>query len=103
LTWTEVNDQNPQMVEVGRGDVSAVIRAKIAAGTLPTIKPEKMFVGPGNGRPCSGCDLALTSAEVEYEFDGEDQRIMRFHQRCLAIWHEERTKRKELPSCEQGH
>jgi hypothetical protein len=73
-------------------EVSAIVRHRIAAGILPTDKPKKMWVGKGTGKSCDACDLVVTPADVEYETDFTDGRTVRFHQPCLAVWHEERAK-----------
>jgi hypothetical protein len=73
-------------------EVSAVVRQKIAAGLLPTDKPMKVWVGKGTGLMCDACDLPVTPADIEYETDLPGGRTLRFHQPCLAVWHEERVK-----------
>ena len=80
------------MSEADTGDVRSVVRAKIDAGTLPTATPERVWVGPGMGEPCSACDLVVAAADIEYEIDLPGGRALRFHQKCLAIWHAERVK-----------
>jgi hypothetical protein len=73
-------------------EVSAVVRQKIAAGILPNETPVKVWVGKGMGKPCDACGTTVTSADIEYETDQPDGRTLRFHQPCLAVWHEERLK-----------
>jgi hypothetical protein len=77
-------------------ELSAVVRHKITAGLLPTDKPRKVWVGKGMGKPCDACELPVTSADLEYETDLPDGRTLRFHQPCLAVWHEERAKFQSL-------
>jgi hypothetical protein len=78
------------MLEQGSRDVTAAIRAKIVAGTLPTAAPLKVWFSPGTNRPCDGCDQPITEAEVEYEIDLPAERVCRLHQKCLDLWHQER-------------
>ena len=73
-------------------ELSAVVRGKIAAGTLSTEKPLKMWVGKGMGKLCDACDLPVTPVDIEYEADLPGGRTLRFHQRCLTVWHEERAR-----------
>jgi|RhiMetdeSRZDD1v2_1073273.scaffolds.fasta_scaffold203631_4 hypothetical protein len=73
-------------------EVLAAVQQKIAAGVLPTDKPMKMWVGNGTGKSCDACDLVVTPADIEYETDLPSGRTLRFHQPCLAVWHEERTR-----------
>lgn len=80
------------MPETGHSVIWELIGAKIRAGVLPLDRPEKVYVGRGTGQPCSGCERPLLDTEVEYEFDTADDRIVRFHQACLAAWHAERAK-----------
>jgi hypothetical protein len=72
----------------------AMIREKIASGRLPLPKlpPEKVWVGHGNGEPCDGCDGPITPADLEYEADLANGRTLRFHKKCLAVWHDQRTE-----------
>ena len=73
-------------------DVAAVVRSKIQAGTLTTETPTKVWVGKGTGQTCDGCGVRVTSADIEYETDLPGGRTLRFHQRCLTVWHEQRVK-----------
>jgi hypothetical protein len=80
------------MAEADTVDVRSVVRWKIDAGTLLTATPEKVWVGPGVGEPCSACDLVVAATDIEYEIDLPGGRALRFHQKCLAVWHAERVK-----------
>jgi hypothetical protein len=74
-----------------RDDISALIREKILAGTLPKEAPLTFFAGYGTGKICDACDLPTTKTDVECEVDMEDGRTLVFHQPCLALWHQERA------------
>jgi hypothetical protein len=76
----------------GTADVAALVRARIVAGTLPTETPTKVWVGKGMGLTCDACGVKVTPADIEYETDLPSQRTLRFHQRCLTVWYEERMK-----------
>ena len=66
---------------------AALIRAKIAAGTLPTRISGKLYARNGSGRPCDGCDTPILPAQVEYEFrDGVDAPGVRLHLGCVGLW-----------------
>jgi hypothetical protein len=76
----------------GKGDVAAIIAAKISAGILPTNRPPKMFAGPSTGNRCSGCDFAIAPGGLEYEFQASDGGLIWFDAKCLAMWDDERAK-----------
>jgi hypothetical protein len=76
----------------GEADVAAVIHVKIAAGLLPRDRPQRVWVGPGSGKPCDGCDQPITKEHPEYEFDPAGWPTIRLHSDCLAAWHVERMK-----------
>jgi hypothetical protein len=63
-----------------------LIPDKLAHGLLPTVKPLKTFAGLGNGRLCDGCERSITATDLEYELDFADERTVRLHKDCLAIW-----------------
>jgi hypothetical protein len=73
-------------------DLAARIEAKVAARVLPRDRPEKMWVGPGSGKICDGCDRAITNGHQEYEFDPPGWPTIRLHQDCLQFWHAARMK-----------
>ena len=76
-------------------DVAANIQHKIRSGVLPLPPepPQKCFVGKGTDRPCDGCDIVITPKDIEYELDVTETRTLRFHDKCLAAWHEARAPR----------
>jgi hypothetical protein len=76
-------------------DVAAGTRDKIRSGALPlpSDPPEKCFVGKGTSRPCDGCDEVITPEEIEYELDIAGGRTLRFHVKCLEVWHAARAER----------
>jgi hypothetical protein len=57
------------VAQIEREDPAALIAEKIAAGTLPTGRPVKVFVGHGNGQRCDGCDLITLKTDIEDEAD----------------------------------
>ena len=71
----------------GQADAAAVIQAKVAAGKLPRDKPVKMWVGPGAGKTCDGCDRAITKEQREYEWKPPGRPTIRLHHDCLQLWH----------------
>jgi hypothetical protein len=80
------------MLQAERGDLGALVRAKVLAGTLPKDAPRKVWAGYGSGKVCSACDLPTTMKDVEYEVEMEDHQSFLFHQPCLALWHQERAR-----------
>jgi hypothetical protein len=78
-------------------DIRRAIRAKLVTGDLPGATPMKCWVGKGTEHACMGCDLVISAAVIEYEVDLPGTKTspgltLRFHQRCLGIWHEERAR-----------
>jgi len=45
-----------------------------------------MFAGFGTGKLCDGCDTRILPAQVEYEFEATDGRVIRFHLGCAGLW-----------------
>jgi hypothetical protein len=80
------------MLQAERGDLGALIRAKVLAGTLPKDAPRKVWAGYGSGKVCSACDLPAMIKDVEYEVEMEDHHTFLFHQPCLALWDQERAR-----------
>jgi hypothetical protein len=70
----------------GQAEVAAVIQAKVAAGLLPRECPPKMWVGPGTGKSCDGCDQLITKDDREYEFDLPEWPTLRLHHACMEAW-----------------
>jgi len=83
------------MKDSDTANVVVLVRSKIQAGALPTETPTKMWVGKGTGLTCDACAVEVTSADIEYEADLPSQRTLRFHQRCLTVWEEERGKDRQ--------
>ena len=73
-----------------RPDVLAVIRARVAAGSLPRALRTngKAWAGQGSGRPCDGCDKPVPLSGVECEIALGD-RTLRFHRACLVAWQDD--------------
>ena len=79
------HDPRPHMPQ-GQAEVAAVVQAKVAAGLLPRGRPSKMWVGPGTGKICDGCEQPITKDDREYEFDLPGRPILRLHQACMEAW-----------------
>jgi hypothetical protein len=68
-------------------DLETVIRAKLAAGALPSAKPETVWAGKGTGQPCTACGRAIAADDIECELDFSGGRAgVRLHKRCVVIW-----------------
>jgi hypothetical protein len=81
------------------GDLSAIVRAKVNAGTLPKDAPVKVWAGYGTGKKCDAWDLPTSKAGIEYEVDIADRQTFLFHQACLTAWHQERAAYLADGSC----
>jgi len=67
-------------------NASKRIHDKLNAGALPHEPPVKIYAGFGKGELCDGCDAPIFPAQVEYEFDAGDDRVIRFHLGCAGLW-----------------
>jgi hypothetical protein len=64
-----------------------MIRAKIAATTLPREEPVKLWVGSGSGHLSSACETPILASQSEYEPDYADGRApIRLHLGCHGLW-----------------
>jgi hypothetical protein len=76
------------ILQADRGDLTALIRLRIATGVLPKDAPAKVFAGYGTGKTCAACDLSTTTEDVEYEVDMADGRssaiVARRHPRPMT-------------------
>jgi hypothetical protein len=71
------------------------IRDKLWSGVLPNVEPLKTWGGYGSGGVCDGCDSPIESDQAEHEVDLPDERRLRFHVACAALW---QVLRGALPS-----
>ena len=62
------------------------ITRKLWLGTLPADEPIQTWGGPGSGFECDGCDLVISSEEMEHELLMQNGRVMRFHVVCVNLW-----------------
>lgn len=76
--------------EARQPDRVAIIRAKLAAGTLPGAAPLKTWGGPSSGRLCDGCGDGIALGGMEYEVDFTEAATIRLHRGCFDIWEVER-------------
>jgi hypothetical protein len=72
-----------------------IIRQKLRNGCLPSIRPARIFGGPGAGGHCAACnrDLRATQLVMELPCDG---RVMLVHGDCFIIWDAERRRRGRI-------
>jgi hypothetical protein len=70
-------------------------RAKLDAGLLPRVQPEKMWTRYGDGNFCDGCGDPIHPAQVKYEFriKRNSDDVFRFHIGCLGMWLAELRRR----------
>ena len=73
-------------------DAPQKIRQKLSAGLLPRDVAGKMYAGYGSSQPCDGCESPILPAQVEYEFETDDGRRVRFHLGCAGLWEAERRR-----------
>src|SRR5437762_1374560 len=74
-------------------DVRALIRSRLAAGTLPCLTPTMVWGGEGDGERCAACDKTIDRSQSEVEFAGTV--TVHFHVVCFTIWEQERVKQPQ--------
>lgn len=68
------------MIEQDSRDITAVIRAKLAAGTLPTSRPSQVWAGDSRGHAtCDACDQVIAQGDLEYETNTIGSGVFHFH------------------------
>jgi len=67
-------------------DAPKRIRDKLDVGVLPSDAPRRMYVRFGSGKFCHGCETPILSAQIEYQFEASDGRVLRFHLGCAGLW-----------------
>lgn len=73
-------------------DRASVIRAKLAAGTLPTTRPSQVWASESRGgEDCDGCDQMIRAGEIEHEVNMAEQGVFRFHRSCFDVWQQQRA------------
>ena len=69
-------------------------REKLSNGTLPLVKPDRTWGGPGSGLECSVCELHVTNEQIELEVQFVRARgrplVLNFHLACFSAWELER-------------
>ena len=75
------------------GSIADQVRRKLDDGLLPRAKPAKLWGGHGRGEPCSACGQPVFPAQIQYEFDDENEQPFRFHVGCLGLWGAELYRR----------
>jgi hypothetical protein len=79
-------------VPAGGGEIITLIRAKLAAGTLPSAQPLRLWGSMSPNRSaCAGCEERIVD-EAEYELVFADGRNVRLHRVCYGLWEEERGR-----------
>jgi hypothetical protein len=63
------------------------IRQLIEAGHLPSSDPERIWAGPGHGRPCTVCGAPIASTDFEFEVPGASVAFL--DRRCYALFVQE--------------
>jgi hypothetical protein len=76
-----------------RERVRGKIRAALDAGTLPLVRPPKMFAGYGTGGGCAACGDTIRLGQVEYELSYRDGRAFHLHLGCAGLWDAELRRR----------
>jgi hypothetical protein len=69
------------------------IRDKLDAGALPSVLPEKIWTGYGQGNHCNGCSQPIHPVQIEYHFLLDSGDVSRLHIGCLGMWVAELRRR----------
>jgi hypothetical protein len=87
-------------------DLRRLAREAVLEGRLPERVPDRMWGGPGDGRPCAICGAVLTRGDIglEVEFGSAEAELApssyNVHVRCFAAW--EAEWRRSTPT-DLGH
>jgi hypothetical protein len=76
-------------------DVAALraqVRLWLERGLLPT--PGDTWAGPGTGKSCAVCAVAIGGADIEYEV-GDGAGRLYAHEACYTLWLQEATVIRE--------
>ena len=82
---------------MGADSVVEMVRLKLLAGLLPHKEHVVGWAGRGEGHACAACDLRVTAADVEYEWDASDGPELRFHWACFTLWADEQHRVRAAP------
>jgi hypothetical protein len=72
-------------------DLVDVIRARLAAHSVPSSTPSKVSGGASRGAMCVGCGGRIAVGQIEYGVEFGDAGAVRFHRACYAVWDKERA------------
>jgi hypothetical protein len=72
-------------------DRAEVIRARLAAHSVPSNAPGKVFAGASQGAMCVGCGGRIAVGQVEYKVQFAEAVAVRFHRACYEVWDTERA------------
>jgi hypothetical protein len=76
-------------------DLRRLAREAVLEGRLPERVPDRMWGGPGDGRPCAICGAVLTRGDIglEVEFGSAEAELppssYNVHVRCFGAWESE--------------
>ncbi len=73
-------------------DARRLIAERLAAGTLPRCRAQRVFGGRGEGAPCGCCGELIAPAQIQYDVDDAEQ-IIPMHLQCYRLWVEESARR----------
>ena len=73
----------------------ALVRRKLADGSLPMNSIPRVWGGAGNGETCGVCGDIVTKDEFVMEgVSVADGRGIQLHVRCFSVWESERRRAK---------
>lgn len=67
-----------------------LIHRRLIGRLLPRVQAVDIWDGPGDGRPCDGCALPVTTLQHAIEAVASRWLSMYCHARCFDIWDSER-------------
>lgn len=72
-------------------ELTALIRAKIKVGRIPSSPNARVFASRGAGYPCSCCGRSIGGHESEYELEChplDENALCVMHRNCYLQWRE---------------
>jgi hypothetical protein len=73
---------------IENGDRTGSVRDKLRSRRVPraALNHRTVWVGPGRGVRCSGCDTAIGAKETCYDVALSEAVVVSFHRECREAW-----------------
>jgi len=71
-------------------ELGDVVRARLAARSVPWAAPSRVRESVSQGGACVGCGGRIALGVIEYEVQFAEALTVRFHRACYVLWDKER-------------